>query len=104
MSFCPDEKALETYAGAIIREVPLGSLGNFVSNLGDELAMGNACGQGCGSGCGGNCITTIDPYGHAGLTLTQLNSIVRNKLNLRTELVREIDEIGKSLQGLTIKK
>ncbi len=90
MRHCPDDKALATYAGAIIREIPLGSLVNFVSNLGDELAMGNACGQGCGSGCGGNCLSTIDELGHTGLSLTQLNAIVKDKLELRKEVVNQM--------------
>jgi hypothetical protein len=51
-------------ATALLREVPLANMSEYVS----KMTAADACGTGCGAGCGNNCRHTLD---HAGAVLTE---------------------------------
>jgi hypothetical protein len=89
------------FAGAIVREVPLGRIADYLSALGKlgPIAFGDSCGNGCGNGCGNNCLRPIDPYGYTELTLQQLNAIVADKTSLRRELTTQIQQLTQTLSA-----
>lgn len=98
MHKCHDNDAVEVFASAILREVPLAQLGNYLEAIGKgggPLSLGEACGNGCGSGCGNNCLRPIDELGHTGLSLDQLNEVVANQAGLRSALGEEISSVAR---------
>jgi hypothetical protein len=91
-----DKDVLAVYAGAVLKEIPLGQLALFMRKFGtgpDALANGN----GCGNGCGGNCSNALDQFGHLGITEQQLKRVLGEKAALRKELQGQIEALAKKL-------
>jgi len=99
MHACKDENALEVFTDAVLREVPLAQLSSYLNHLGKggPVAIGDACGNGCGSGCGNSCARAIDPLGYTELSLSQLNTIVSNRVGLQKELAKQIHTFTQKL-------
>jgi len=101
MHKCKDEDATEIFASAILREVPLARLDEYLAAMsaGDlgPLSLGEACGNGCGSGCGNNCIRPIDQLGHTALTLEQLSTIVKDRYALCNALGDKISDVARAV-------
>jgi hypothetical protein len=64
-------------AKAIINEVPLSQVKNFIAHAGNSSGGSNAMGDGCGGGCGGGA-GCIDPNGHTGLTNAQITTALKD--------------------------
>jgi hypothetical protein len=87
------QDTVKVFAKAVLKEVPLTDLQDFIRNLGNPVANGN----GCGNACGNNCVRTIEQFANiAKLPVEQLNAIVSDKTGLQKE-------IGKQLQKLTLR-
>jgi len=87
-----DEKAVEVFAHAILREIPLAQVGSYLAHLKGQNAIGDACGNGCGSGCGNNCARPVDPFGYTELSVAQLNAIAANKAGLQKAIAASVHQ------------
>jgi hypothetical protein len=88
-----DTHAREVYAKAVLREVPLSHLQEFLDNV-DEKKAAAGIGQGCGVGCLRHQeAETIDRYGHTELTRNQLQTVLSDKKALRDELKKQVQHM-----------
>lgn len=95
----PCEDPFTRFSKAIVREIPLTKISQYLSQVGSfgSAAIGDHCGNGCGSGCGNNCLSAVDQAGYTELTLQQLNSIAADKTRLRGEVLTQIQRVTSSL-------
>lgn len=89
--------AHEKYARTILREVPVGSLRNFLDTFGraDPVANGN----GCGNACGNNCIDgrgfVIDRFGQSDVSLAEARAAQKDIAGLKKALLAETQKLLK---------
>ncbi|MBF9049546.1 hypothetical protein GTA62_01065 [Roseobacter sp. HKCCD9010] len=83
----------EKIARAIIREVPVMSIGELLKGL-DDPTTPLAAGNGCGNGCGGNCRAPVglsfDQFGHAEISEDELLKASKDAAGLRDALKAQI--------------
>lgn len=89
--------AYERVARAILREVPVTSIGAFVTNFkrGDWAANGNNCGNACGNSCRDGIGQVLDRYGHAELDIKEIKTAQRDSAGLQEALRKEAARILK---------
>ena len=89
--------AYEKVARAILREIPVATIGRFVQTFkkADLAANGNNCGNACGNNCVDGIGLVLDRYGHGEFDIKELRQAQRDATGLQDAIRKEATRILK---------
>lgn len=93
--------SVDKVASAIVKEVPTGSINNFLGAFAKQTASdsnGTGCGQGCGAGCTDGVGLVFDRYGHSGISTSELQSAVKDAPGLRAAVATQLNKAASGLK------